>query len=116
MGDADCLFCGIVERRIPAEIVHEDPAVVAFKDIHPQAPTHLLFVPRTHLSGPGQLTGPQASVAQDLLGAATRTAERFGLDRSGYRLVLNQGRDGGQTVGHLHVHLLGGRPLGWPPG
>lgn len=116
MTGADCLFCKIVERRIPAEIIHEDPAVVVFKDIHPQAPVHYLCVPRRHLSGPNDLVPGNEDVAGVVLATAARVAERAGLAGSGYRLVLNQGRDGGQTVEHLHVHLLGGRPMGWPPG
>lgn len=116
MTGADCLFCKIVERRIPAEIIHEDPAVVIFKDIHPQAPVHYLCVPRRHLSGPADLAQGNTDVTSAVFAAAARAAERAGLTGAGYRLVVNQGRDGGQTVEHLHVHLLGGRSMSWPPG
>jgi histidine triad (HIT) family protein len=107
------LFTKIINREIPAEIVYEDEHVVAFKDIAPVAPVHILIVPRTEIEGLATL--PETGDHQHILNAAKRIAERQGLDR-GYRLVINQGEDGGQTVPHLHAHLLGGRQMTWPPG
>lgn len=107
------LFTKIINREIPGDIVYEDDHVVAFRDIEPQAPVHIIIVPRTEISG-------VAAIEEDgdhefLLNAARRIAESEGLT-NGYRLVINQGEDGGQSVDHLHVHLLGGRKLSWPPG
>lgn len=115
--DADCIFCKIANRSIPAPLVFESPDVVAFQDINPQAPHHILIIPREHHSDVGALvrSGQQALLGE-ILSAATQLAAQLGLDASGYRLVANTGKDGGQTVRHLHFHLLGGRPLGWPPG
>lgn len=107
------LFTKIINREIPATIVYEDEHVVAFRDINPQAPTHVILVPRAEISGVANL--PEDGDHKYLLNAAKKIAEQEGLT-GGYRLVINQGEDGGQTVDHLHVHLLGGRPLTWPPG
>ena len=107
------LFTKIINREIPGDIVYEDEHVVAFRDITPQAPVHIIIVPRTEIPGVASIddTGDHLY----LLNAAKRIAEQEGLV-NGYRLVINQGADGGQTVDHLHVHLLGGRHLSWPPG
>lgn len=110
----DCLFCRIVRREIPAGIVYEDGAVLAFRDIHPQAPTHVLIVPKTHVARAMDLTDP--ALAGALLAAARKIASDFSVDEKGFRLVVNNGPDAGQAVDHLHVHLLAGRRLGWPPG
>jgi len=107
------LFTKIIEREIPAEIVYEDAHVVAFKDIDPQAPVHILIVPRQEIAGVADL--PNDGDHLFLLNAAKKIAEEFGLS-GGYRLVINQGDEGGQSVPHLHVHLLGGRKMTWPPG
>lgn len=107
------LFTRILAKEIPADIVYEDEHVFAFRDIAPQAPVHILIVPRTEVTGVASL--PETGDHQHLLNAAKKIAENEGLDR-GYRLVINQGEDAGQAVPHLHVHLLGGRKLGWPPG
>ncbi len=107
------LFTRIINREIPAEIVYEDDHVVAFRDIDPKAPTHILIVPRQEIPGVAEL--PDSGDHLHLLNAAKKIAEQEGLT-NGYRLVINQGNDGGQTVPHLHVHLLGGRSLSWPPG
>lgn len=107
------LFTKIVNREIPGDIVYEDERVVAFRDIHPQAPTHIVIVTRAEI--PGLASLPDEGDHLGLLNAAKIIAEREGLT-NGYRLVINQGEDAGQTVPHLHAHLLGGRPLGWPPG
>lgn len=111
-----CLFCEIAAGRSPARIVHQDDRIVAFHDIHPQAPTHVLLVPRRHLSSLLDLTADDDAV----LGAMVRTgrdlASRLGLGERGFRLVMNAGHDAGYSVQHIHLHLLGGRRLGWPPG
>lgn len=107
------LFSRIISREIPADIVYEDDHVVAFRDIDPKAPVHILIVPRQEIAGVAEV--PDAGDHQHLLNAARKIAEQEGL-AGGYRLVINQGPDAGQSVDHLHMHLLGGRPLGWPPG
>lgn len=107
------LFTRIIQREIPADIVYEDDRVVAFRDINPAAPVHILIVPRTEIAGLATLPDQGDHLA--ILNAAKVIAEREGLT-NGYRLVINQGPDGGQTVDHLHAHLLGGRKLKWPPG
>ncbi|HVE74087.1 MAG TPA: HIT domain-containing protein [Mycobacteriales bacterium] len=110
-----CLFCRIVAGEIPAEIVHETVGTLAFRDVNPQAPTHILVVPRTHYDDVGALAAADATLLNEVIQAAVAAAAAAGLD-SGYRLVTNTGADAGQSVGHLHVHVLGGRSLGWPPG
>ena len=111
---AECLFCRIVRREIPAQIVLEDEQALIFKDIHPQAPTHLLLVPKKHI--PSLLDSSEEDTA--LLGRLQRLACRVARDGrlSSFRLVTNSGKGAGQTVDHLHYHLLGGRPMQWPPG
>jgi histidine triad (HIT) family protein len=112
---SDCLFCRIVSGEIQAKIVHRDDEIVAFRDIAPQAPVHVLIVPVRHLASVHEAQEADAALLGRLLLAAARIAEREGIG-GGYRLVTNRGADAGQSVLHLHVHLLGGRPLGWPPG
>jgi histidine triad (HIT) family protein len=110
-----CVFCRIVAKGIPSSIVYEDGDVLAFRDLHPQAPTHLLVVPKRHVASLDEVGAGDASMLVTLLLAAKRVASEAGLD-GGYRVVTNVGADGGQTVAHLHLHVLGGRPMGWPPG
>ena len=112
----DCLFCRIAAGEVPADIVHQDDHVVAFRDIKPHAPTHLLLIPRAHIASALELTEADGSMLGQLFAAAADLARSEGLADDGYRLVTNIGRWGGQTVHHLHVHLLGGRALTWPPG
>lgn len=107
------LFTKIINREIPAEIVYEDDHCVAFKDTNPQAPVHVLIVPRQEIAGVASL--PDSGDHQHILNAAKTIAENLGL-KDGYRIVINQGLDAGQTVDHLHAHLIGGRKLRWPPG
>jgi len=107
------LFTRIIQGEIPAEIVYQNEHVVAFRDNQPQAPVHIVLVPRQEI--PGLAEVPDEGDHRHLLNAARRVAELMGLT-NGYRLVINQGEDGGQSVPHLHAHLLGGRPLAWPPG
>lgn len=114
MSDAatDCLFCAIVAGGIPATVVHETPTTLAFRDINPVAPTHVLVVPRSHHENAAALAAAEPAVAADLLTSAAAIAEAEGL--SGYRLVFNTGEDGGQTVFHAHLHVIGGEKLSWP--
>jgi histidine triad (HIT) family protein len=111
-----CLFCRIVNREIPAAIVYEDDRVLAFNDINPQAPSHVLVIPKRHVTSLNDL-GPEddALIGEVVRRAATVASDR-GLSNGGFRTVFNTGRDGGQTVSHVHLHLLGGRPMTWPPG
>ncbi|MEQ1857460.1 MAG: histidine triad nucleotide-binding protein [Longimicrobiales bacterium] len=116
MREPNCLFCKIVAREIPAALVLDDERLVAFRDISPQAPVHVLIVPRDHVTSLDASDERQGEMLGSLLLAARRIAREQGLAAGGYRTVINTGADGGQTVPHLHVHLLGGRALGWPPG
>ena len=111
----DCLFCKIAAGTIPVKRLHEDEQVLAFPDINPQAPVHVLLIPKRHLTSHAHATPGDTAMLGSLLAVASEVAQAQGLE-NGYRLVVNTGPDGGQTVGHLHVHLLGGRHLGWPPG
>jgi histidine triad (HIT) family protein len=113
---ADCLFCRIIAGEIPSTMVHEDDMVVAIRDIAPRAPTHVLVIPRTHIASVADLTGTDGPLLGRILSAAASIARAEGIAERGYRLVVNAGPDGGQTVDHLHVHLLGGRRMTWPPG
>jgi histidine triad (HIT) family protein len=112
----DCLFCKIVNKEIPASIVYEDNRVLAFNDINPQAPTHILVIPKKHVAGVAQLAAADESLVGYLFTVLQKLARDMGIEQSGYRIVANNGRDAGQAVGHLHFHLLGGRALAWPPG
>ena len=112
---AKTLFQKIADREIPADLVHEDDRCVAFRDINPQAPTHILIVPRKPIPGLSDLEDGDAALIGHLFVVARRLADQEGLG-GGYRTVVNNGPDGGQSVDHLHVHLLGGRKLTWPPG
>lgn len=114
--DNDCIFCKICAGQLPAEILHEDELAVAFSDIHPQAPVHALIVPRKHLPAISQMDEDDRGVVGHLHWVARELAMRLGIAERGFRLVINDGADGSQTVKHLHLHLLGGRALGWPPG
>lgn len=110
----DCLFCRIVRREIPATLVFEDDDVVAFRDINPQAPTHIVIIPREHVASLND--ADDAAQIGKLSLAAARLALSEGIAESGYRTVVNTNRDAGQTVFHVHLHLLGGRHMAWPPG
>jgi histidine triad (HIT) family protein len=110
------LFQKIIDREIPAKIAHEDDHCIAIHDINPQAPVHVLVIPKQLIARVGAAQASDAETLGKLLLSAAEVARKLGLAESGYRLVINNGRDGGETVPHLHVHLLGKRPLGWPPG
>jgi histidine triad (HIT) family protein len=107
----ECLFCRIAAGEIPSDIVYQDEEFLAFRDINPLAPTHILVIPRKHISSLAQLAGQQQELMGRLIILATRLAEKEGIADRGYRLVMNCGAEGGQVVGHLHLHLLGGRKL-----
>lgn len=111
----DCVFCRIAARELPAEILHETETVVAFRDLEPKAPTHILLVPKEHLESIAQIEEHHGGMLADLAQAAAHLADTEGLD-GGWRLVTNVGPDTGQSVFHLHVHMLGGRRMTWPPG
>lgn len=110
------LFERIIAREIPARILYEDAQVLAFEDIAPKAPTHVLIVPKRVIPRVGEASDSDAELLGQLLLVSRKVAEQLGVLATGYRLVINHGQDAGETVPHLHVHLLGGRPLGWPPG
>ncbi len=111
----DCIFCRIIAGKIPSTIVYKDADVVAFRDNNPQAPQHILFVPKRHIASLADLTPEDDPLLASIYAAARNVAHDLGLEQ-GYRFVTNVGRDGGQTVSHLHFHLLGGRQMTWPPG
>ena len=114
---ADCLFCRIVSGDVPAQVVRRSPDAVAFRDINPQAPVHLLVIPTAHVAAVRAATGPDGErVVGRTLAFAAEVAREMGLDANGYRIVTNTGPDAGQSMDHLHFHVLGGRALGWPPG
>lgn len=116
MSSSDCLFCRIAAGEIPATVVHQDDALVAFRDIGPQAPVHILVIPRAHVASLDDARPEHQALLGRLLLTAAEVARAEGIAEDGYRTVLNVGADGGQTVHHLHLHLLGGRALRWPPG
>lgn len=111
-----CLFCRIVAGEIPAKRIHEDEHVLAFEDINPQAPLHALVIPKAHISTLNDLEPDHDVVVGELVRTAATIAKKRGVDASGYRTVLNCNAHAGQTVFHIHLHLLGGRSMGWPPG
>ncbi|AUA13901.1 MULTISPECIES: histidine triad nucleotide-binding protein [Streptomyces] len=113
---ADCLFCKIVSGEVPATVVRETDTTVAFRDINPQAPTHVLVIPKVHYSDAASLAAAEPQVTADVLREAGGVAADEKLDETGYRVVFNTGSGAGQTVFHAHAHVLGGRGLNWPPG
>ena len=116
MANESCLFCKIVAGEIPAEFVHQDERCVVIRDIHPQAPMHVLVIPRDHLESLEDASQKEEILLGHLLRVAARIANDLGHGESGYRTVINTGAGAGQSVFHLHVHVLGGRPMHWPPG
>ena len=113
---SDCLFCKIVEKRIPARILFENDELIAFHDVNPQAPMHALVIPKRHIRSLADVDPEDCGLLGALMIGAQRAAKELGIDESGYRVVANTGADGGQSVFHIHFHVLGGRPLAWPPG
>jgi histidine triad (HIT) family protein len=112
----DCLFCKIADKTIPADIVYEDDRVVAFRDVAPQAPTHILVIPKQHISTLNDLNESNKELIGHILYVAKTIAATEGLAEDGYRVAMNCNNHGGQTVFHIHLHLLGGRQMQWPPG
>ena len=113
---AECIFCEIAAGRAEARVVYEDDVVVAFEDVQPQAPVHALVIPRSHLTDAREVSGDGDGLMAKLFEAAHRVAQRQGVGDTGYRLVFNVGEDALNSVPHLHLHVIGGRRLGWPPG
>lgn len=116
MKDKDCLFCRIVAGEIPSKKAYEDDQFYAFHDIHPQAPIHVLLIPKEHIPSIAELGEEHEGLIGRLLLRAASLASELGISESGYRVVTNRGEKAGQSVFHLHFHILGGRPMGWPPG
>jgi len=114
--DPECIFCRIVAHEIPATLVYEDGQVTAFRDLNPQAPVHVLLIPNEHIANTETLEPEHDAIVGALMRAARTVAHQEGVADSGYRLAVNTGADANNTVAHLHVHLLGGRRFGWPPG
>jgi histidine triad (HIT) family protein len=114
--DPNCIFCKIIEKKMPSKIIHEDEYTVAFEDINPQSPVHSLIVPKKHIADIHSITVADRELIGHLFFVARAIASRLGLENSGYRMVINNGRGAGQTVFHLHLHLLAGRRFTWPPG
>jgi histidine triad (HIT) family protein len=114
--DPNCIFCRIIEKKIPSKIVYEDDLVTAFEDTNPQAPIHTLVVPKKHIPDIHSMTESDRELVGHLFFAAQKVAENRGLDSKGYRMVINNGPGAGQTVFHIHLHLLSGRRFSWPPG
>jgi histidine triad (HIT) family protein len=112
----DCLFCKIAKGEVDADVVHSSDQVIAFRDVNPQAPVHLLLIPREHIESGKALRDRHGKLLAELFQTAAHLAKANGIDRSGWRLVTNVGSDAGQSVHHLHFHLLGGRGMRWPPG
>ena len=116
MAESGCLFCRIIAGEVPAELVHQDDQCIVIRDVNQQAPTHLLVIPREHLESLDDAARPDEAMLGHLLRMAAREANEQGLSESGYRTVINTGAGAGQSVFHLHVHVLGGRAMNWPPG
>ena len=114
--DNDCLFCKIASGDLPTEFVYEDERIVAFRDINPQAPTHILIIPKEHIAYVAEINDAHSELIYSMFNTANQIALEEGITSDGYRLVINNGKGAGQTVFHLHLHLLGGRPMLWPPG
>lgn len=114
--EQDCLFCKILAGEIPADVIYESESAIAFRDINPQAPTHVLIIPRMHVATINDITESDQAMVGSLYSAAKEIAAAEGIADEGYRVVMNCNEGAGQTVFHLHLHLLGGRALGWPPG
>lgn len=112
----DCLFCKIVQQEIPAEIVYDSERILAFKDINPQAPHHILVIPRQHIATINDITSDDLSLVGEIVHTAKELAAELGIANHGYRILFNTNGDAGQVVFHIHLHLLGGRQLQWPPG
>jgi histidine triad (HIT) family protein len=116
MVDTNCIFCRIAARTLPAEILHESDRVIAFRDANPKAPVHVLLIPKEHVASLADIADRHGETLAEMMQTATHLAKAEGISEGGWRLVTNVGPDAGQSVFHLHFHLLGGRPMAWPPG
>jgi histidine triad (HIT) family protein len=116
MTNQDCIFCKIAKKEIPAEIIYEDDLILAFKDINPQAPSHILIIPKEHFSSLNEIPKEKKEILSHILINIQRIAQQIGASENGYRIVLNTGKNAGQEVPHIHFHLLSGRRMTWPPG
>lgn len=116
MSENNCLFCRIMAGEIPSAQVYEDDQAFAFRDIHPQAPTHILLIPKKHIASLNEASTEDRALLGYLMWVAPQIAAQEGISENGFRVVANTGRDAGQTVEHIHLHILGGRPMNWPPG
>jgi len=114
--ESDCLFCKIVAREVPGTIIYEDNDILAFNDINPQAPVHILIIPKTHYSTVNDFQEIDTEIIGKLMLVSTQLAKKYKIEENGYRLLVNCNKDGGQAVYHVHFHLLGGRQMTWPPG
>lgn len=112
----NCIFCKIISGEIPSQKVYEDDLVISFKDINPEAPTHILIIPKKHISSLNDVTEEDCNIISHIFMVAKKLVKELGIDKEGYRIVSNCGEQGGQTVEHIHFHVLGGRSLNWPPG
>ncbi|MGB4343244.1 MAG: histidine triad nucleotide-binding protein [Moraxellaceae bacterium] len=112
----DCIFCKVAAHDIPARTVFENERLIAFHDLFPQAPTHILIIPKIHYTTLNDVPAADSALLGEMMSTATQIAKELGVDESGYRVVMNCNKDGGQSVYHIHLHLLAGRQLGWPPG
>lgn len=112
----ECLFCKIIDKKIPAKIAYEDDKVLAFHDINPQAPVHILIIPKKHIASVSDLLDQDSAIIGYLHLIAKKLAKEMNIEKSGFRLVINNGNDAGQAVAHIHLHLIGGRLMQWPPG
>lgn len=113
---SDCIFCKIANKEIPANVIYEDDKILAFHDLSPVAPQHVLIIPKVHIESMNDLSEESVAVVGHIFAKVKSIAKQLGIDDSGYRVVSNCGEEGGQTVGHLHFHLAGGRQMQWPPG
>jgi len=116
MNGSGCIFCQIIDGNIPADIYYQDDDVLAFRDIHPVAPTHILIIPKRHIATANDFSEEDERIIGKLMTTASKLAKELRIDQHGYRLVMNCNRDAGQTVFHVHLHLLAGRSFTWPPG
>jgi len=113
---AGCLFCEIISGKIKSEFVYEDNDTVAFRDINPKAPVHILIIPKKHIASLNEISDSDNLILGKICNVAKQLATKFSIDNSGYRLIYNTGSDAGQAVAHIHIHLMGGRKFSWPPG
>ena len=113
---SDCIFCKIINKELPSDIIYEDDIVIAFKDLSPQSPEHFLVIPKAHIESANDINEDNASIIGHIFVVISRLAKELGIDKDGYRIVNNCGENGQQTVPHLHYHVLAGRKLNWPPG